>query len=98
MLRSNLAGPTVRDDGRVYFRGQPDPRRSYIAVFKGDACRKLNPLASLSVEPGGDLVCEGDRIRAVISASQIPGPACIIDHLAPFSGDIDDPVPENLQE
>lgn len=98
VLRSTVAGPTVRDDGKVYFRGQPDPRRSYIVAFKGDACRKLNPLAILRLESDGSRICEGDRIGAVMTASQAPGPRCVIDRLVPFSGDIDDPVPANLQE
>lgn len=98
VLRSTVAGPTVRDDGKVYFRGQPDPHRSYIVAFKGDACRKLNPLAILRLESDGSRICEGDRIGAVMTASQAPGPRCVIDRLVPFSGDIDDPVPANLQE
>ncbi|KMS56654.1 hypothetical protein V474_14985 [Novosphingobium barchaimii LL02] len=93
VLRSALAGPTVRDDGLLYFRGQPDVRQSYIAAFKGEACRKLNPLAIVSLESDGDRVCEGDKVRAVMTVSQVPGPACAIDRLLPFAGDVDDALP-----
>ncbi|AXB79526.1 hypothetical protein [Novosphingobium sp. P6W] len=95
VLRSALAGPTVRDDGLLYFRGQPDVRQSYIAVFKGGACRTLNPLAIVSLEMDGDRVCEGDKVRALMTATQVPGPACVIDRLQPFSGDVDGPLPQN---
>lgn len=95
VLRSSLAGPTVRDDGLVYFRGQPDRRRSYIAAFKGGACARLNPMAIVSLESDGGRICEGDKVRALINASQIPGPACVIDRLLPFSGDLDDPLPKD---
>lgn len=94
VLRSALAGPTVRDDGLLYFRGQPDRRQSYIAAFKGDACAKLNPMAIVSLESDGDRVCEGDKVRTRINATQIAGPACVIDRLLPFSGDVDDPLPQ----
>lgn len=95
VLRSTLAGPTVRDDGLVYFRGQPDRRQSYIAAFKGDACARFNPMAIISLQSDGNRVCEGDKVRAAMTTTQIPGPACVIDRLLPFSGDVDDPLPEN---
>lgn len=85
--------PVVRDDGRVYFRGQPDRRQSYMAAFKGSACRALNPLAILRIESDGDRICEGDSISVMMTASQIPGPRCVIDRLVPFSGNVSDPDP-----
>lgn len=91
--RSGLAGPTVRDDGLVYFRGQPDPRRSYIAAFRGAGCAKFNPMAIVILETNGDRVCAGDKVRTTMTATQVPGRVCVIDHLIPFAGDVDTPVP-----
>ncbi|NWK97846.1 hypothetical protein DM806_19740 [Sphingobium lactosutens] len=98
VLREHVAAPVVRDDGRLYFRGQPDRRQSYIALFKGEACHKLNPFATAVVETSGAGYCEGDQVRFLILPSRIPGPICVIDHLAPFGGDVDDPIPENWRD
>ncbi|QGP80983.1 hypothetical protein [Sphingobium sp. CAP-1] len=94
VLQSRVAAPVVRDDGRLYFRGQPDRRQSYIAIFKGGACPGLNRFATASVETTGAGYCEGDKVRALATPSQIPGPLCVIDHLQPFAGDVDDPIPD----
>lgn len=94
VMQSRVAAPVVREDGRLYFRGQPDRKRSYVAVFKGGSCPGLTPFATAVVETTGAGYCEGDKVRAVIMPSRIPGPICVIDHLAPFSGDVDDPVPD----
>lgn len=93
VLQRGVAAPVVRDDGRLYFRGQPDHKQSYIAVFKGGACAGLNPFATAILETTGAGYCEGDKVRAVLSPSQTPGPICVIDHLQPFSGNVDDPIP-----
>lgn len=93
VLQSRVAAPVVRDDGRLYFRGQPDRKQSYIAVFKGGACASLNPFATAIVETSAAGYCEGDKVRAVMTPSAVPGPLCVIDHLQPFSGDVDDPFP-----
>ncbi len=95
VLQSRVAAPVVRDDGRLYFRGQPDPKQSYIAVFKGGACPGLNAFATAIVETTGAGYCEGDKVRALATPGQIPGPICVVDHLAPFAGDVDDPVPDD---
>ncbi|SEJ23711.1 hypothetical protein SAMN05518849_10424 [Sphingobium sp. AP50] len=94
VLQSRVAAPVVRDDGRLYFRGQPDRKQSYIAVFKGGACPGLNRFATAIVETTGAGYCEGDKVRALATPSQIPGPLCVIDHLMPFAGDVDDAVPD----
>jgi hypothetical protein len=94
VLQSRVAAPVVRDDRRLYFRGQPDRRQSYIAVFKGGDCSGLTPFATAVVETTGAGYCEGDKVRAVILPSAISGPICVIDHLMPFAGDVDDPVPD----
>lgn len=93
VLQSRVAAPVVRDDGRLYFRGQPDRKQSYMAVFKGGACPGLNRFATAIVESTGAGYCEGDKVRALATPSQIPGPLCVIDHLMPFAGDVDDAVP-----
>ncbi|WP_404337645.1 hypothetical protein AB2M62_02870 [Sphingomonas sp. MMS12-HWE2-04] len=90
VIASGLAAPVVRDDGRVYFRGQPDPKRSYIAVFKGGRCLGMNRFATVVVETTGAGYCEGDKLRALNLPSTIPGPICVLDHLEPFAGDVDD--------
>jgi hypothetical protein len=95
VLKSRVAAPVVRDDGRLYFRGQPDRKQSYIAIFKGRSCPGLNPFATAIVETTGAGYCEGDKVRAVNLPSAIPGPICVIDHLMPFAGDVDDPVPDD---
>lgn len=92
VLRSGVAAPVVRDDGKLYFRGQPDQRQSYIAVFKGGDCPGLNRFAAVIVESSGDRYCEGDKVRAIMTPSQVPGPRCVIDRLQPFSGAVDDPI------
>lgn len=92
VLQSRVAAPVVRDDGRLYFRGQPDRKQSYIAVFKGGHCPGLNAFATAVVETSGAGFCEGDKVRALATPSQIAGPICVIDHLMPFAGDVDDPV------
>jgi hypothetical protein len=94
VLQSRVAAPVVRDDGRLYFRGQPDTKQSYIALFKGGSCPGLNAFATPIVETTGAGYCEGDKVRAVNLPSQIPGPICVIDHLQPFAGDVDDPIPD----
>ena len=94
VLQSRVAAPVVRDDGRLYFRGQPDRRQSYIAVFKGGDCPGLTPFATVVVETTGAGYCEGDKVRAVILPSAISSPICVINHLMPFAGDVDDPVPD----
>lgn len=91
--RSTLTGPVVRKDGQVYFRGQPDWHKSFIARFKGQSCQTVNPLAILRVEADGNRICEGDKISVVMNPAQIAGPRCVIDRLVPFSGDVDDPLP-----
>lgn len=93
ILPSRVAAPVVRDDGRVYFRGQPDSGRSYLAVFKGGRCPGLNRFAVVAIETSGTGYCEGDRIRSLNPPSTIPGPACVIDHFQPFDGEVDDPAP-----
>lgn len=94
VLQSRVAAPVVREDGRLYFRGQPDRRQSYIAIFKGGACPGLNAFATAIVETSSAGYCEGDKVRALATPSQIAGPICVIDHLHPFAGDVDDPVPD----
>ncbi|WP_156358441.1 hypothetical protein [Sphingobium sp. Leaf26] len=94
VVQSRVAAPVVRDDGRLYFRGQPDRKQSYIAVFKGGFCPGLTPFATAAVETTGAGYCEGDKVRAVMLPNTIPGPICVIDHLMPFAGDVDDPVPD----
>lgn len=94
ILQSRVAAATVRDDGRLYFRGEPDRRQSYIAVFKGGAtCPGLNRFASVLVDTTGAGYCDGDKVRAMATPGQIPGPQCVIDHFIAFSGDVDDPLP-----
>jgi hypothetical protein len=85
-----LAAPVVRDDNRLYFRGQPDPKHSYIAVFKGGRCPGLNRFSTVAIETTGSGYCEGDKVRALNLPTTIPGPICVIDHLEPFAGDVDD--------
>lgn len=97
VLQSRVAAPVVRDDGRLYFRGQPDRRQSYIALFKGGACPGLNGFATAIVESTGAGYCEGDKVRAMATPSQIAGPLCVIDYLQPFAGDVDDPFPDESQ-
>ncbi|MEC3911925.1 hypothetical protein U5A82_16035 [Sphingobium sp. CR2-8] len=97
VLQSRVAAPVVREDGRLYFRGQPDRRQSYIAIFKGGHCPGLNAFATAIVETTGAGYCEGDKVRAMATPSQIPGPHCVIDHLRPFGGDVDDPIPDDAQ-
>ncbi|AQR72291.1 hypothetical protein [Sphingomonas sp. LM7] len=87
---TGLASPVVRDDNRLYFRGQPNPKYSYIAVFKGGRCPSLNRFSTVSIEASGSGYCEGDKVRALNPHSNIPGPVCVIDHLEPFAGDVDD--------
>ncbi|WP_311267929.1 hypothetical protein [Sphingobium sp. WCS2017Hpa-17] len=94
IVQSRVAAPVVREDGRLYFRGQPNRKQSYIAVFKGGSCPGLNAFATAVVETSGAGYCEGDKVRALATPSQIAGPICVIDHLQPFSGDVDDPVPD----
>lgn len=95
VMQSRVSAPVVRDDGRLYFRGQPDRKQSYIAVFKGGSCPGLTPFATAIVETSGAGYCEGDKVRPVIMPSQIAGPTCVIDRLMPFAGDVDDPVPDS---
>jgi hypothetical protein len=97
VLQSRVAAPVVREDGQLYFRGQPDRRQSYIARFKGGTCPGLNPFAAVIVETSAVGYCEGDKVRALMSPGQIAGPRCVIDHLEPFSGDVDDPIPDAPQ-
>jgi len=94
VMQSRVAAPVIRDDGRLYFRGTPDRRQSYIAIFKGEGCVGLNPFATPIVDTSGAGYCEGDKVRTVILPSSLPGHACIIDHLQPFAGDVDDPLPD----
>lgn len=91
--QSGLAAPVVRDDNRLYFRGQPDPKHSYIAVFKGGRCPGLNRFSTVAIETTGVGYCEGDKVRALNLPTTIPGPICVIDHLEPFAGDVDDDLP-----
>jgi hypothetical protein len=90
VTQSTVASPVVRDDNRLYFRGQPDPRHSYSAVFKGGQCRGLNRFSTVAIETTGAGYCEGDKVRAINLPTTIPGPTCVIDHLEPFAGDMDD--------
>jgi len=94
VVQSRVAAPVVRDDGRLYFRGLPDRRQSYIAIFKGGRCPGLVPFAAVIVETSGAGYCEGDKVRALATPSQLPGPICVIDHLQLFAGDVDDPIPD----
>ncbi|WP_298398231.1 hypothetical protein [Sphingobium sp.] len=94
VVQSRVAAPVVRDDGRLYFRGLTDAKQSYIAIFKGGSCPGLNAFATARVETTGAGYCEGDKVRALAAPGQIPGLLCVIDHLMPFAGDIDDPVPD----
>lgn len=88
--QSHVASPIVRDDSRLYFRGEPDPRKSYIAVFKGGRCPGMNRFSTVVIETTGSGYCEGDKVRTLNLPSTIPGPICIIDHLQPFAGDVDE--------
>jgi hypothetical protein len=90
VLQSRVAAPVVRDDNRLYFRGQPDPKHSYIAVFKGGSCPGMNRFSTVTIETTGTGYCEGDKVRTLNLPSTIPGPVCILDHLEPFAGDVDD--------
>ena len=90
VIASGLAAPVVREDGRVYFRGQPDPKHSYIAVFKSGRCPGMNRFSTVVIETTGIGYCEGDKLRALNLPSTIPGPTCVLDHLEPFAGDVDD--------
>ena len=91
--QSLVAAPVVRDDGRLYFRGQPDRRQSYIVVFKGGECPGLNRFSIVAIETTGAGYCEGDKVQSRTTPTQIPGPRCVIDHLQPSAGDLDDPIP-----
>lgn len=91
ILPGQVAGPTVRDDGRLYFRGEPNSHESYIAVFKGGECRGLNRFSTVTIETSGVGYCDGDKVRSFNPPSTIPGPACVIDHFLPFDGEVDDP-------
>lgn len=93
ILPSRVAGPVVRDDGRLYFRGEPDSRQSYLAVFKGGRCPGLDRFSAVAIETGATGYCEGDKVRSLDLPSTIPGPICIIDHFQPFDGEVDDPAP-----
>lgn len=90
--KTALAGPVARDDGRVYFRGEPNSHRSYLAVFKGGRCPGLNRFAAVSIETDGPNYCAGDKLRSLNPPSTLPGPVCVIDHFQPFDGEVDDPV------
>lgn len=90
VIQSMVASPVVRDDNRLYFRGQPNPQHSYIAVFKGGQCPGLNRFSTVAIETTGAGYCEGDKVRAINLPTTIPGPMCVIDHLEPFAGDVDD--------
>lgn len=92
IVKEALAGPVVRDDGRVYFRGQPNSHLSYLAVFKGGRCPGLNRFAAVSIETSGPNYCAGDKLRSLNPPSTLPGPICVIDHFQPFDGEVDDPV------
>ncbi|WP_448661979.1 hypothetical protein ACG3SL_14985 [Sphingomonas sp. CJ20] len=83
--QSLVAAPIARDDGSVFFRGQPDARRSYVAVFKGGRCPGINRFATIVIETTGAGYCEGDKLRAAIAPTAIPGPICILDHLEPVT-------------
>ncbi|MCJ2185772.1 hypothetical protein [Novosphingobium beihaiensis] len=89
---AQVAAPVVRDDGLLYFRGQPDYKKSYIAVFKGESCRRLNQFASASIDSWQSRYCGGDTVRVYMPPTKVPGPSCVIDHFLPFAGHVDDPV------
>ena len=50
----------------------------------GADCPSLRPLSTLIVEVHGSQYCRGDRVRAVETASAIPGPYCVLRDFVPY--------------
>ena len=90
VLDTYVSGPVVRDDLLLYFQGEPDRRRSYLGRFKGGRCPLLTRFSSVIVERQGGRYCEGDKVHAFDPTTGGRGPACILDRLQPFAGDVDD--------